>query len=96
MNKIVPNIKLAVALPDYKLFLEFEDGIKGEVDLSNFKSKAVFNYWNKVDNFLKVYVTDHGSIAWSDDIEIDSINCYLKITNQTFYEYAHHAYRRIN
>ena len=85
----MPNIKIAEALPGYKLLLVFEDGIKGEVDLSNFKGKGVFEYWNKVDNFLKVYVTDHGSIAWTDDIEIDSLNCYLKITNQTFEEYAH-------
>ena len=82
----MPNIKIAEALPDYKLMLEFQDGINGEVDLSEFKGKGLFNYWNEVDNFIKVYVTHHGSIAWTDDIEIDSLNCYLKITNQTFEE----------
>ncbi|MBC7381589.1 MAG: DUF2442 domain-containing protein [Bacteroidia bacterium] len=80
---------MAEALPDYKLCLEFEDGIKGQVYLSNFKGKGVFEYWNKVDNFLKVYVTNNGSIVWTYDIEIDLLNCYLKITNQTFEEYAH-------
>lgn len=88
MNRIMPNIKSAAALPDYKLMLEFEDGVKGEIDLSKFKGNGVFEYWNDVNNFSKFYVSQHGSIAWSDDIEIDTLNCYLKLTNQTFEEYA--------
>ena len=71
VNKILPNIIKAKAFSDYRLMLEFEDGVNGEIDLSKLKGKVVFEYWNEVDNFLKVYVSDHGSIAWSDDIEID-------------------------
>ena len=89
MNKIIPNIKLAKALPNYMLMLEFEDGVKGEIDLSKLKGKGIFKFWDDINNLLKVYISQHGSIAWSNDIEIDVLNCYLKITNQTFEEYAH-------
>ena len=34
MNKIIPYLKKAEAQPGYKLSVEFEDGIKGVVDLS--------------------------------------------------------------
>ena len=86
MNKIIPNIKTVEAFSNYSLRLEFEDGVKGEVDLKKNKGNRVFEYWNDVNNFLKVYISDHGSIAWTNDIEIDSLNCYLKITNQTIEE----------
>lgn len=84
----MPNLIKAKALPEYKLQLEFEDGVKGEIDLIKFKGKGVFEFWNDENNFSKVYVSKHGSIAWTEDIEIDSLNCYLKLINQTFEEYA--------
>ena len=89
MNKITPNIKLAKALPNYKLMLEFEDGVTGEIDLSKLRGNGIFKFWDDISNFLKVYISQHGSLAWNDDIEIDVLNCYLKITNQTFEEDAH-------
>ena len=71
--------------------LEFEDGVNGEIDLSKLKGKGIFQFRDDVSDFLKVYISQNGSIAWSNDIEIDVLNCYFKITNQTFEEYVHLA-----
>lgn len=44
MNKIIPYLKKAEALPGYRLSVEFEDGVIGIVDLSDWKGKSVFTY----------------------------------------------------
>ena len=88
MNKTIPYLIKAEAKPGYKLFVEFEDGVSGEIDLSGKVGKGVFEYWKDEMNFSKVFVSKHGSIAWNDDLEIDALNVYLKLTQQTFEEYA--------
>ena len=88
MNKIIPYLKKAEARSGYRLFVEFEDGVSGLVDMSDKVGKGVFEYWKDESNFSKVYVSGHGSISWNDDLEIDALNVYLKLTHQTFEEYA--------
>ena len=72
----------------FKIYLEFSDGIKGIADLSYLKGKGVFEFWNKEENFSKVTIDNNGGIVWNDEVDIDALNCYLKITNQTLEEYA--------
>lgn len=45
-------------MPRYHLPVEFEDGISGIIDLSGWKGKGVFNYWNNKENFKKFVLTD--------------------------------------
>lgn len=42
-------IKIIKLIPqkDFKLWLKFEDGLEGTVDLSNLKDKGVFKIWAK-------------------------------------------------
>ena len=42
MYKNFPNITAAKALDNYKIFLSFDDGVTGNVDLLNLKGKGVF------------------------------------------------------
>lgn len=49
---------------------------------------GVFALWDLDDNFSKVYIDNSGEIAWNEDLDVDSLNCYLKIINKTFEEYA--------
>lgn len=88
MNKIIPYLKSASALPGYRLQVEFDDGVNGVVDLSALKGKGVFEFWNNENNFQRVFISNHGSIAWNEEIEIDTLNVYLKLSNKTFEEYA--------
>lgn len=44
MKKLIPYLKKAPALPEYKLLVEFEDGIKRIIDLLPWKGKDVFAY----------------------------------------------------
>ena len=88
MRNGIPQIEKLKALPGCKLFVSFFDGVSGIVDLSEDKGKGVFEIWNEENVFEKVYLSDHASIAWNEDVEIDVLNIYLTLTNQTFEAYA--------
>jgi hypothetical protein len=88
LNNEIPKILSAKPLDGFKLHLKYNDGVEGTVDLSHLKGKGVFTWWEKDDNFSKVYIDQSGVIVWNENLDIDSLSCYLKITNQTFEEYA--------
>ena len=43
------------ALPNYRLWVEFADGVAGEVDLSHLVGKGVFALWDDYAAFETVY-----------------------------------------
>ena len=71
------------ALPGYKLWVKYADGVAGEVDLSGLTGQGVFALWNDYAAFEQVYIGHAGQIAWSDEIDICPDTVYMKITGQT-------------
>lgn len=71
------------ALEGYKLWVKYEDGVEGEVDLSHLAGKGVFALWDDYAAFEKVYIGDYGQIAWSDEIDICPDTVYMEITGKT-------------
>ena len=57
MNKISPYLKAAMPKAGYQLWVEFEDGVSGTIDLSTWRGKGVFEYWNKEENFKRFIIT---------------------------------------
>jgi hypothetical protein len=45
-------------LPGYKLRLRYADGAEGDVDLSGFAGRGVFELWNDYSAFERVDVTE--------------------------------------
>jgi Protein of unknown function (DUF2442) len=88
MNKIIPYLKKAEPRPGYLLFVEFEDGLSGVIDLSKWKGKGVFAYWNDEMNFKKVKITVNRKLEWNGDIDMDPDAFYLQLKGKTFEEYA--------
>ncbi len=88
MDKIIPYLIKAEARPGYKLFVEFEDGVNGIVDLSKWKGKGVFEFWNDEFNFGKFVITENKKLRWNENIDMDPDAFYLKLIGKTFEEYA--------
>jgi hypothetical protein len=86
MNNLIPHITQAEARPGYKLFIEFEDGVKGIVDLS--KWKGVFNFWNEEENFKSFIITKDKKLQWNEHIDMDPDSFYLQLIGKNFEEYA--------
>ena len=71
------------ALPGYRLYLEFSDGEKGEVDLSDLAGKGVFEVWNDYSLFKQVRLATHRAIQWNDDLELCPDALYMQLTGKT-------------
>jgi hypothetical protein len=55
----------------YRVWIQFEDGVSGEVDLSDLVGKGVFERWTDEKEFRKVYIDDEtGTIAWPGEIDL--------------------------
>lgn len=77
-----PKILEARPLDGYKIWLKFNDGTAGEVDLSHLAGKGVFTFWNDYENFKNVSI-EHGRwLSWSDEIDLDADTLYLKLTGK--------------
>jgi len=70
------------ALPGHKIWVSYEDGVEWEVDLSRFAGKGVFSAWTDRAFFETVQVSPHGSIAWSDEVELCADSIYLELTRK--------------
>ena len=70
-------------LKNYKLWVKYEDGTEGEVDLSHLAGKGVFSIWNDYAVFEKVYIGQYGEMAWGDEIDICPDSVYMEITGKT-------------
>jgi hypothetical protein len=58
--------------PDYRVWIRFDDGLEGEVDLSDLVGQGVFAAWESVEFFNQVYVDPKSdTIAWGEDIDLD-------------------------
>jgi uncharacterized protein DUF2442 len=77
------NPTLVRPLPNYRLYLKFSDGAKGEVELSDLAGGEVFQAWHNRDFFEKVHIGSHREIKWDDEIELCADSLYLKLTGKT-------------
>jgi hypothetical protein len=70
------------ALPGYKLWLRYADGIEGTVDLSGLVGRGVFAPWKDTREFERVRLTEYGAPAWGDLVDLCPDALYLEITGQ--------------
>lgn len=66
------NIKKAEYAKDYQIFLSFDDGISGVVDLRHFlfeKKTPAFNRLKDVNQFKKFTIESH-TVVWGDDLDL--------------------------
>ena len=66
----------------YKIWLQYEDGVEGEVDLSDIPRTGIFEVWNDMSFFESVHISEFDSIAWSDDAELCPDSLYIKVTGK--------------
>lgn len=70
------------AKQNYRLWLKFDDGVEGEVDLSANVDQGVFSLWNDDKNFENVRIGNSGELSWNEQVDIDSEAMYLRITGK--------------
>lgn len=68
--------------PHYRVWIRFDDGLEGEVDLSDLVGKGVFEAWKSVEFFNQVRIDPKSdTLAWGEDIDLDPYVLREKILN---------------
>jgi len=75
----VKNVKV---LGDYRLELDFDDGARGIVDLSDLVGKGVFALWRDRAAFARVRIGTSGELVWDDQVDLCPDALYLKATGK--------------
>jgi hypothetical protein len=58
--------------PDYRVWIRFDDGLEGEVDLGYLVGKGVFKAWESIDFFNQVRIDPiSNTLIWGEDIDLD-------------------------
>lgn len=71
------------ALPNFRIWLRYDDGTDGEIDLSDLAGLGVFEAWDDVAFFNAVRLSSHGAIEWGSDIDICPDALYLRLTGKS-------------
>lgn len=82
MNENLPVLTEVKPLKNFRLHVKFSDGVEGTVDLSDFAGKGVFALWNDYSQFEKVTVGSSGELVWNEDVDMDGLGIYLKLTGK--------------
>lgn len=66
---------------DFRVWLRFEDGLEGEVDLSGLAGKGVFKRWlDNPSEFAQVRVDpDRGTIVWPGGLDVAPDRLYSDV-----------------
>lgn len=73
------KISKVKVLEGYHLYLEFEDGLSGEIDLSERLFGPMFEPLRDHDVFSQVSLDDFGAICWPNGADLAPDALYLKL-----------------
>lgn len=66
----------------FRIWIRYDDGAAGEVDLSALAGRGVFQAWNHPACFAAVRLGAYGEIMWGDEIELCPDAVYMQLTGK--------------
>jgi len=80
LREISPmKISKCQPLDNFRVYLQFDNEVSGEVDLSHLRGKGVFAAWEDPRVFNKVLVTSQGALEWPGEIDLCPDALYLRL-----------------
>ena len=68
---MLDRIVAARPLPNYHVWIRFEDGLEGELSLTHLVGRGVFASWKDEREFQKMFIDEEsGTIAWPGGIDL--------------------------
>jgi len=81
---MIPDVIEVRPLEGLKLWLRFEDGAEGVVDLAEFDLPGILQTLKDPEVFAKAYVDPElGTVAWPGGIDLDPLVLYARITGKS-------------
>jgi hypothetical protein len=77
-------MKLIEVIPkeNFKLFLQYDDGASGQVDLSRYAGRGVFASWLTPGFFEQVRLAEGGHPEWPGEIDLCPDSLYMQLTGK--------------
>jgi Protein of unknown function (DUF2442) len=75
------SILAAKYVEGHKIFVRFDDGVEGVADLSDRKWQGMTLPLAN-EHFFRHFYVDHGTIVWSNGVDIAPEFFYYKVTGQ--------------
>ena len=69
-------------LPNASLWLKYDDGAEGKVDLSNLSGRGVFKAWEDHAFFESVRIGRQGELVWGEQIDLCPDSVYMRLTGK--------------
>lgn len=73
------NVMAAKHVRDYVIWVKFEDGTEGEIDLASELWGSVFEPLKQPEYFRRVTVAEYGTIAWPNGADIAPEFLYQRV-----------------
>jgi len=71
------------ALANYRIWLRYDDGTQGEVDLADLAGRGVFKAWDDPTFFSAVRLASHGAVEWGSGLDLCPDALYLRLTGRS-------------
>lgn len=71
------------ALEGYRIWIKFNDGVEGKINLSHLVGSGVFKAWEDRAFFEKVRITSYEAVTWGEDLDLSPDTFYLELTGNT-------------
>lgn len=80
-----PRLRSVEPRAEYRIYLSYDDGTEGEVDLSkDVERGGVFARLRNPQYFAQVHISESDAVAWDDVLDLCPDTLYLDLTQQTY------------
>ena len=80
---VLPELMEVEARDKLRIWIKFDDGVAGEVDLSHLAGMGVFKAWDDRGFFEQAFIGERGEVSWANEIDIDPYKLYMDVTGKT-------------
>ncbi len=80
------KITEAKAIDRFRVFLRFDDGVSGTVDLSQLAGRGVFRAWLQEGVFEQLFISSFGALQWPGELDLCPDSLYLQLTGKPISE----------
>ena len=70
-------------LSDCRVEVEFDNGKRGIIDLSDYAGVGVSEAWSNPGFFEQISITDNGALAWPGELDLCPDVLYMRLTRKS-------------
>lgn len=76
-------------LESFRIWVRFNDGEQGEIDLAEYAEKSWFQPWEERTVFESVHISSHDALIWGDDpdesdMAVCILSLYMELTGKSW------------